>query len=92
MKLFKNEILTNILPAGGIVTYYGKAITQKDSQYYLDKLLNNIEWKNDEAIIFGRHIVTKRKVAWYGNNDFEYTYSNRTKYALPWTKELSELK
>jgi len=92
MKLFKNEILTNILPAGGIVTYYGKAITQKDSQYYLDKLLNNIEWKNDEAIIFGRHIVTKRKVAWYGNDDFEYTYSNRTKYALPWTKELSELK
>jgi alkylated DNA repair dioxygenase AlkB len=55
-------------------------------------LLNNIEWKNDEAIIFGRHIVTKRKVAWYGNNDFEYTYSNRTKYALPWTKALSELK
>ena len=92
MKLFKNKILINILPAGGIVTYYGKAITQKDSQYYLDKLLNNIEWKNDEAIIFGRHIVTKRKVAWYGNNDFEYTYSNRTKYALPWTKELSELK
>jgi hypothetical protein len=31
MKLLKNEILTNILPAGGIVTYYGKAITQKDS-------------------------------------------------------------
>lgn len=92
MKLFKNKILINILPAGGIVTYYGKAITQKDSQYYLDKLLNNIEWKNDEAIIFGRHIVTKRKVAWYGNDDFEYTYSNRTKYALPWTKELSELK
>ena len=32
------------------------------------------------------------KAAWYGDTDFEYTYSNRTKIALPWTKELLELK
>jgi alkylated DNA repair dioxygenase AlkB len=31
-------------------------------------------------------------VAWYGDRDFEYTYSNTTKRALPWTKELLELK
>ena len=92
MELFKTEIEANILPADGIVNYYGRVMAKKDSQFYLDKLLNNIEWKNDEAIIFGRHIITKRKVAWYGDNDFEYTYSNRTKYALPWTKELLGLK
>jgi len=92
MELFEAEIEANILPADGIVNYYGKVMMKKDYQFYLDKLLNNIEWKNDEAIIFGRHIITKRRVAWYGDNDFEYTYSNRTKYALPWTKELLELK
>ena len=54
--------------------------------------VKNIEWKNDEAIIFGKLIVTKRKVAWYGEKQFEYTYSNTTKYALPWTIELLELK
>jgi len=37
-------------------------------------------------------IVTKRKVAWYGDRDFEYTYSNSTKRALPWTNELLQLK
>ncbi|WP_317236049.1 alpha-ketoglutarate-dependent dioxygenase AlkB [Niabella hibiscisoli] len=36
--------------------------------------------------------MTKRKVAWYGNKPYEYTYSNTTKQALPWTKELIELK
>lgn len=59
---------------------------------YLKLLLTEIEWKNDEAVIFGKHIFTKRKVAWYGDLDFEYTYSNRTKRALPWTKTLLELK
>ena len=59
---------------------------------YFDKLMQNIAWENDQAIIFGRKIITKRKVAWYGDQAFEYTYSNINKYALPWTKELLELK
>jgi alkylated DNA repair dioxygenase AlkB len=55
-------------------------------------LLNNIQWQNDEAVIFGKHIITKRKAAWYGDSTFLYTYSNTTKQALPWTKELLALK
>ncbi|WP_262910922.1 hypothetical protein [Sphingobacterium sp. SRCM116780] len=27
--------------------------------------------------------LTKRKVAWYGEKPFEYTYSNTAKQALP---------
>ena len=46
----------------------------------------------DEALIFGKHIITKRKAAWYGDENYSYTYSNFTKHALPWTKELSDLK
>jgi alkylated DNA repair dioxygenase AlkB len=83
---------TNLLPKDGTVNYYGKVFSKPDSNYYLDCLLNTIEWKNDEAVIFGKHIITKRKVAWYGDQDFEYTYSNTTKRALPWTKELLEIK
>jgi hypothetical protein len=37
-------------------------------------------------------ILTKRKVAWFGEKAFEYTYSKRTKYAKFWTPELLELK
>src|SRR5699024_7452569 len=65
---------------------------QKEADYYLDALLNTIEWKNDETVIFGKKIITKRKVAWYAEKPFEYTYSKTTKTALPWTKELLELK
>ena len=83
---------TNLLPKDGTVNYYGKVFSSHDANHYLQCLLSTIEWKNDEAIMFGKHIITKRKVAWYGDLDFEYTYSNTTKRALPWTKELLELK
>jgi alkylated DNA repair dioxygenase AlkB len=94
MDLFDNEIgeSKNLLPKDGIVNYYGRLFTNQEANHYFDCLLNTIEWKNDQAIIYGKLIITKRKVAWYGDSDFEYTYSNNTKRALPWTKELLELK
>ncbi len=94
MKLFNNNFdkQRNLLPNDGTVNYYGKLFSSQQANSFLEILLNQIEWKNDEAIIFGKRIVTKRKVAWYADHDFEYTYSNITKKALPWTKELIALK
>jgi alkylated DNA repair dioxygenase AlkB len=92
MDLFNTETITNLLPNDGVVNYYAKVLKPQEAQYYLEKLLNTIEWKNDEVIIFGKHIVTKRKAAWYGDAGYLYTYSGTTKQALTWTKELLELK
>ena len=83
---------TNLLPKDGTVNYYGTIFSRNDAAFYLNTLLETIEWRNDEAIIFGKLILTKRKVAWYGDQEFEYTYSNTTKKALPWTPALLELK
>ena len=82
----------NLLPNDGTVHYYGKVFSQEKSDFYYDYLFNQIPWENDEAVIFGKLILTKRKVAWFGEKPFEYTYSKRTKYAKFWTPELLELK
>lgn len=82
----------NLLPRDGVVNYYGRLLTAPTADDYFEYLLNNIAWKHDEAIIFGKHITTKRKVAWYAEKPFEYTYSKVTKSALPWIKQLLELK
>ncbi|BAV08319.1 Alkylated DNA repair dioxygenase AlkB [Filimonas lacunae] len=82
----------NWLPKDGTVHYYGKLLTLAQANHYLQVLLSTIEWKNDEAVIYGKKLVTKRKVAWYGDKPFAYTYSGVTKLALPWTAELLELK
>lgn len=83
---------TNLLPFGGEVNYYGCVYTNQEADNFYDYLLNQIEWKNDQAVIFGKLMVTKRKVAWYAEKPFEYSYSNITKVALPFTDELLEIK
>ncbi len=82
----------NILRKDGVVNYYEEALSLKLANHYFNILLNIIKWKNDEAVIFGKRIITKRKVAWYADKPFKYTYSNNTKHALPWVEELLELK
>lgn len=93
MDLFNtNAEPINLLPLDGVVNYFGKIVTREEADFYCQKLLNVIDWKNDEAFIYGKKIITKRKVAWYADQEFNYTYSKVTKKALPWTAELLALK
>ena len=82
----------NLLPRDGALYYYGKVMSQKQANTYFELLFNTIDWKHDEAVVYGKRYVTKRKVAWYGDEPFAYTYSNTTKYALAFTDTLLELK
>jgi len=82
----------NWLPYDGEVHYFGKLLGQQEADFFLKALLEKIEWRSDEAVIYGKKITTKRKVAWYGDKPFSYTYSNTTKCALPWTQDLLTLK
>ncbi|MGN6291181.1 MAG: alpha-ketoglutarate-dependent dioxygenase AlkB family protein [Chitinophagaceae bacterium] len=92
MNLFNSDPLANLLPFDGIVQYYGPVMKQREGDLYLERLLNTLEWKPDTAMVFGKLVTTSRKVAWYGDRPFAYTYSGTTKKALPWTEELLTLK
>src|SRR5690606_15467714 len=94
MDLFShlNNPTENLLPYQGIVNYFGTIMDPLKAHHYYQVLKETISWQNDQAIMFGKLIITKREVAWYGDRDFPYSYSNTTKTALPWTKELLELK
>ncbi|WP_166387693.1 alpha-ketoglutarate-dependent dioxygenase AlkB family protein [Polaribacter sp. 11A2H] len=92
MDLFSSETIRNILPFDGITNYHGIILDKKQCEFYYQKLMATINFKNDEAIIFGKKIRTKRKVAWYGESEYSYTYSKITKTANIFTKELLELK
>jgi len=82
----------NLLPYDGTVNYHGPIFSHEDADTYFKKLLHTILWQHDTAVMFGKPIVTARKVAWYGDMNFSYTYSGATRHALPWTKELQALK
>jgi len=82
----------NLINIDGLVNYYGPIMDIQTADHYYDYLLKHIEWEHDQAVIMGKRIITNRKVAWYGEHPFSYTYSNTTKTALPWKKELLDLK
>ncbi len=84
--------MNNLLPCDGTVHYYGTVIPPAVADEYYLTLMQNIDWKNDEAIMFGKKVITKRKVAWYASQPFPYTYSKTTKTALPWIPVLLKLK
>ncbi|SDQ63755.1 alpha-ketoglutarate-dependent dioxygenase AlkB family protein [Flagellimonas zhangzhouensis] len=94
MDLFSNQIEPNqnLLPKDGVVNYFGPILNQPEADHYFHQLLDTIPWENDVLVMFGKRIETKRKVAWFGDKPFAYTYSNSTKRALYWTPELLELK
>jgi len=94
MNLFESEPNSekNWLPKDGTVNYFGKLFSKHKADSFYEMLFNTIKWEKDNIFIFGNHIITNRKVAWYGEKKQEYTYSNTTKLALTWTKTLLELK
>lgn len=92
MDLFSSMSIKNILPYDGITNYHGVILDASQCDFYYKVLFNTVHWKNDEAVIFGKRIITKRKVAWYGDAEYSYTYSKITKKAMIWTPELLALK
>lgn len=89
---FDNSSPEQILPHNGEAIYHGPILDSSESRQHLDHLIKQIPWKRDEVVLFGKRIVTDRKVAWYGDKNYDYTYSGETKTALEWTPELLALK
>jgi alkylated DNA repair dioxygenase AlkB len=88
--MFQQEL--QIINFEGEAIYYGPICSHEQKVAFFDDLVKGIEWKNEEIIIFGKEIISKRKVAFYGDDGIEYTYSNKTKKGLVWTKHLLKIK
>lgn len=82
----------NLLPKDGSVFYFGSIFSDEEAAQIFTSLQTSIFWKADELVLFGKRIITKRKVAWYAEHAMQYTYSGITKTALPFTPLILELK
>ena len=84
--------MDNLLPYDGEALYWKSVFSSTLSNNCYTNLMNEINWKHDELTMFGRHIITKRMVAWYGDQALAYKYSNKTKIAMLWTPGLKLIK
>jgi alkylated DNA repair dioxygenase AlkB len=74
------------------VTYQPEFLAALESQEYFDYFLNNLIWSHDEARIYGKTIITKRKIAWFAEKDFDYNYSGISRIAQDWDPLLLKIK
>ncbi len=87
--LFEPE---NLLPKDGIAIYHGVVFNEKEATQICKDLFETIPWKQDEVVMFGKKIMTKRKVAWFADAGISYTYAGVKKSGLQWTKALLGIK
>ena len=87
-----SALFTNLLPYDGVADYYAGVFSRPKANEYFTQLMRTTAWQHDEAVMFGKRIITKRKVAWYGDEDYTYTYSKIARRALPWTDTLQQIK
>jgi len=82
----------NILPQDGIALYFEKVVKDKQLELFYAALFNNIQWENERVIMFGKEIITKRKVAFFSDPSISYRYASKTKIGMPWTSTLITIK
>jgi len=82
----------NLLPFQGEVTFYPNFYSKEDSFHYLKALQECLEWRQEPIRMFGKWIVQPRLTALYGDPNVSYGYSGIEMEALPFTKELEQIK
>ena len=82
----------NLLPYDGEAIYYGSVYSEIEANQIAKSLFDTIPWKADEVIMFGKKIITKRKVAWFADAGISYTYAGVKKSGLVWTDSLINIK
>ena len=88
--MLKNPL--QIIEQDGLVLYHENVISDEQIKLLYEELLNNINWENERVVMFGKEIITKRKVAFYSDASIAYTYVSKTKIGLPWKDPLIILK
>lgn len=87
MKLLENQ--WNEL-SGGHLLWLPNYFTSEQANAYHHQLLEQLAWRQDNIMMFGKQIAIPRLQAWYG--DASYTYSNLKLEPLPWNPLLNSLK
>lgn len=84
------KLTRNLLPIQGKLYYIPHVFSEKEADLYFEQLKNDINWRQDEIMMFGRKVMQPRLTAWYG--DAAYTYSGITMHPEPWTDTLLAIK
>lgn len=71
-----------------IPNFYDKATADG----FLNRFIDEIEWKQESMNMYGKQIPFPRLTAWYGDNDKPYSFSGITLQPKQWNEDLVQIK
>jgi len=86
---YKTELLSL---RNGECVYVPSFFSLPESNYYFQKLKNDIIWKQESMYMYGKQVMFPRLTAWHGDNEISYSFSGITFNPYTWSKELIEIK
>ena len=72
--------------------YFENVFNANESKIYIEKLFTKVEWRREKIIMWGKEIITKRRIAWYADKGKKYSYSGLTLEPDNWDKDLFHIK
>lgn len=78
----------NLLPYDGALWYQKEFVP--DPEGLMKQLIEQVQWQRDQVKMYGKLIITRREMAWYGDPAARYKYSGITREPLPWLDVLLE--
>jgi alkylated DNA repair dioxygenase AlkB len=76
----------------GEATLWPVAFEATEAGELFDQLRREIDWQQEEILLFGRRLPVPRRVAWHGDTGASYTYSGTRHDPLPWTPVLERVR
>ncbi len=64
---------SNLLPLDGEAYLIEDVLSTVDADRSFSDLLENIDWRQEHAVLFGRKIAIPRLTAWYGERGYGYS-------------------
>jgi alkylated DNA repair dioxygenase AlkB len=68
------------------------AFDASEASELFDELHRQVDWQQEEILMFGRRVLVPRRVAWHGDPGASYTYSGTEHHPLPWTPALDRVR
>ena len=87
-----SDRMLNVLPKDGCADYYPEVYSELKCAELMNHLQQALLWEQDQLVMFGKSVTTRRKVSWVGDPKCAYTYSGVKKQPQEWTSELLLIK
>ena len=74
------------------IKIFNHLFSKKESSLFFQRLLDQIEWKQETITMWGKKRTLRRRVAWYGDPGKNYAYSGNSLSPKAWNEDLMLIK